>query len=971
MVTPISPPSTEQVLAAIQQLYLPSSDKSKQRDANIWLEDFQKTPSAWTVADTLLRSPAVGPEAHTFAAQTFRQKIMYDLEQIPPPQRAALRDSIVTLLHIYKSSPSSVTIQLCLALADLAIQYFQWDDPVGQMIASYGSDASMASVLLDFLKVLPEELYENPRIPVEKDDIDRRGEALLTKKVKDVLTLILAYSQSPGITNGMRHRLLSCLFTWLKSGQVDVATVVGTPIVDYAFVALQTEELFEVASDAISEMVCRSVIPQDVTDTVTPSIVAANMYPRLLALRPMLYEAIQEDDTEKMRTLARIYADAGAAYVSQMMLQPEFFAGLVEVNLTCTAVDELDIVRVTFHFWFSLSETLVLPEHANARAFFIPIYIRLIDVMIKHLNYPQDLARWTADERDDFKDFRYVMGDVMKDCVRIVGEGPALARPHAILKGFMIASSQQSATTVAPPTLDPNIPWQSIEAPLFALRVMGAAISKTEDVYLPEIMSWLPQLPPHPKVKYAAILLIGRYAEWTKRHSTFIPYQLNFVSKGFDDADCTAASSQAMRFLCESCGLLLVDYLNELHPFYNQLMSKLGKEDRREVAEAISHVIAAVPLPRLLEALQTFCLPIAQQLHTIATVGRHPTDSDAEIKVILNAEDQLEILTIFFKVVKPMEIIPNTPHPLVLLLSDLWPVTKILLHNYKATRLSEGIARFLRHAVETCKHHLGNLTPQILDALCEAYDETGLSCYLWVAKICVITLGSDETSEGRAIFAMAERMVVKTLRVLSASAAHDMDSHAEVIEDFFRLLQECIIVCPLLVMSSSALPTLLGLAQGCFSLTQPDPLLSVLRFIRDLFGMASTRFHIHQLPLSYATAVTELGRAHGQALVELVWRGILFDFPRTSVAEAGSILRVLADLLPNELVTWTQGVIDTLHDAGSASIRGALNGDVFMQKFKAALSETEFGATKRCIQDFASSYRRRNLIDARATRGAR
>ncbi|TPX35653.1 hypothetical protein SmJEL517_g01960 [Synchytrium microbalum] len=963
MVTPIGPPSTEQVLAAIQQLYQPTSDKTKQREASVWLEDFQKTASAWAVADALLRSPSVGLEAHTFAGQTFRQKIVYDLEQLPSDSRASLRDSIVSLLHTYRQAPRSLTTQLCLALADLAIQYLEWTDPVGQMMSTYGSDPEMVAVLLDFLSVLPEELFENIKIPIEKDDFKNRQDSLLTHKSKDVLSLLLVYAQTPAMTNGMKQRMFSCLCSWLRFGEVDVATIVGTPIIDYAFGALQIEELFDVAADVICEIVNRSVA-SNIKDTVTPSIVANSMYPRLLALHPMLDESIKEEDTEKIKTLTRIFADAGAAYVEQMMLNPQPFAGLIEANIICTAIDDLEVVRVTFPFWYHLSEMVIMEQYAAARTFLIPTYIRLTDIMIKHLKYPSDLGRWTALERDEFRDFRHVMGDVLKDCVRVVGEGPALARPHAMLKGFMLTSTQGGDQ---PPTLDPSIPWQSIEAPLFALRTMGTCISHTENVYLPEIMSWLPQLPSHSKVKYAAILVIGRYAEWTRLHPNYIPYQLNFISKGFDDAESTAAAAQAMKFLCESCGVLLVDYLNELHPFYNQLMTRLDRSDRRDVAEAIGHVIAAVPLARLLEVLQSFCLPVAQQLHSVAMMGRPANDPDAEVKIILAAEDQLDVLTVFFQVVKPSaEIPPNTPHPLVILLSDLWPVIKALFDNYKGTRLSEALCRLLRHAIESCKYHIAALTPQILDVLYTAYDETGLACYLWVAKACTANLGNPDTPEGRAVFAMIERMAVTTLRVLSA-ASPNIDSQAEAVEDFFRLLLECIDVCPILVMSSTALPTLLGLAQGCFGLTQPDPLLSVLRFIRDLLSMASARYHAHRLPLTYAKGITEMARQHGKQLVEQVWRGILFDWPRTSVSEGGSILKVLGDVVPDS-IAWTRTVIESLPDVGTVAGRGALNGDVFMTKFQGAVNDEEWSPLKRVVQDFATAYRRRNLIDARSHR---
>ena len=147
-------------------------------------------------------------------------------------------------------------------------------------------------------------------------------------------------------------------------------------------------------------------------------------------------------------------------------------------------------------------------------------------------------------------------------------------------------------------------------------------------------------------------------------------------------------------------------------------MTRLDRSDRRDVATAIEHVIAAVPLARLLEVLQSFFLPLAQQLHS------------------------------------------------VLLFSDLRPVIESLFRNYKGTPLSEALCRLLPHAIESWKYHLAALAPQILDVSCSAYDETGLACYLWVAKACTSNLGNSDTPEGRAVFAIMV-VVIQVVMVIN------------------------------------------------------------------------------------------------------------------------------------------------------------------------------------------------------------
>ena len=49
-----------------------------------------------------------------------------------------------------------------------------------------------------------------------------------------------------------------------------------------------------------------------------------------------------------------------------------------------------------------------------------------------------------------------------------------------------------------------------------------------------------------------------------------------------------------------------------------------------EVTEAVSHVIAAVPFPKLSEPVNLFCHPMAQRLQEIAAKG--PAASESEIR---------------------------------------------------------------------------------------------------------------------------------------------------------------------------------------------------------------------------------------------------------------------------------------------------------------------------------------------------
>ena len=65
------------------------------------------------------------------------------------------------------TSCKPVVTQLCLALADIAIQLDTWANPTLEMIQLLGASTGHVMYLLEFLSYLPEEVSGNYNIPIE------------------------------------------------------------------------------------------------------------------------------------------------------------------------------------------------------------------------------------------------------------------------------------------------------------------------------------------------------------------------------------------------------------------------------------------------------------------------------------------------------------------------------------------------------------------------------------------------------------------------------------------------------------------------------------------------------------------------------------------------------------------------------------------------------------------------------------
>ena len=228
------------------------------------------------------------------------------------------------------------------------------------------------------------------------------------------------------------------------------------------------------------------------------------------------------------------------------------FCVFLEGLLICTAVDDLDTVRLTANAWFRITEHIHQNNNAQTKAQFFQVYRPLTDILVKHMQYPLDYSSMTAQDRDEFRDNRHEIGDILKDCVRVLGDEAALEAPYLVLKKFYGLDAGVNSKVV----------WQEVEAPLFSLRVMCREISQNESKYIPEIMSMLPKLPSHPKVKYAAILVIGRFAPWTNMHPEMRTHQLDFVCTGVQsEKDTTIAASHAFRDLCKYCNKVTLKFV--------------------------------------------------------------------------------------------------------------------------------------------------------------------------------------------------------------------------------------------------------------------------------------------------------------------------------------------------------------------------------------------------------------------------
>ena len=406
-----------------------------------------------------------------------------------------------------------------------------------------------------------------------------------------------------------------------------MSDIVNSPLLRIIFSSLDKEASFDAATDCLCTIFRET---RDVDDYLSDIQL---LLPQVLALQPRIRAKAEEEDEEAFKGLTRIFAEAGEAWVVLIAREPSSFRPLVEAILECAARDpDKDAIAVTFRFWYELKLYLVLERYIDARVQYVDVYSKLVDVMMKQLEYPSpdqpesvDLFDGDREAEEKFREFRHYIGDVLKDCCEIMGVPECLNKVLDRIKLWMSNYGNQATGDSVPH-------WQLLEAPIFSMRAMGRMVDKEENLILPQIMPLIVQIPKHEKLRFAAIMALGRYTEWTANHPELLGAQFTYIvsSFGTDSKEVIRAAALAMKFLCNDCKHLLSDQIVQLQQFYDQTLDRLPGVSQEELTEGVANVVAVQPPGQTYDLMKLYCDPLMARLMTKANQA---TNEDKKLDV--------------------------------------------------------------------------------------------------------------------------------------------------------------------------------------------------------------------------------------------------------------------------------------------------------------------------------------------------
>lgn len=874
-------PDEQSVLAALQSLYSDPDANAKQQ-ANDALLRFQKTPQAWSTANTLLLSPKLPLEARMFAAQTFRAKVTFDLEQLPMEAQLQLRDTLLHALEQSASGPRVVQTQLCLALAALALQMPEahWSRVVPGMIEKFGQSPLTVGVLLEFLTVLPEEVSTNHRIPVDNTAYHERVPQLLTEHSDTVLQVLVMYMQADGITTAIQATVFSCLRSWLKTGEVSARQLAHTPLLDCAFHALASEELFDVAVDVVCDLINETQEIEENTDVVE------RLLPQITALRVMLDAA--GDDEDKVRGLCRIFVQAGETYHMLCLQHGDAMQPIVKAILDCASYHDLDIVQITFRFWYLLASDVHraaeqgLPSAEPYRA----LYEQLFAVILRHLRFPDDDNALTGQERDDFRSFRHYMGDTLKDCCYVLGAEVCIERSLKLIDEALAQPESQ-------------IHWQDMESPLFSMRSMGGQIDLRDSVVIPRVFAVVPRLPPHPRLRYAGLLVMSRYTEWIAEHPDHVGDVFAFITASFEgaDKDIAAAGAQALNFLCQDCHEHMLPYFPQLLDFFCTMRDTLSVDDMLALSEAIAHVISAMSPQDAAPALLLVAQPLLEGVHTVTTL---PAAGKSEL---MRAADRMEQLARILQVIG-VSLTSTLPAQCASTCSEAYAVLDRLLERHGDVYfISERASALVRRALLFFGRCAEPSLPALLERFATCFEATGYSGYVWIIgkSIDQFAGGADATLNAQLTQAF-QRVTQKVTLLLAESPSPDAVS--DVLDDYLHTCLVTLNSAGEILWSPSTLPAVYATAIRAMTAMLPN----VVGIAADVVRAVTESTP----PPAQADVLQGVLQEQGDDVCRVMVQGLVTHFPPENMPVVIATLQTLGTRLPSALPTWLQSAAQTL-----------------------------------------------------------
>ncbi|CAN6449471.1 unnamed protein product [Victoria cruziana] len=789
------------LVEALTALYH-NPDSNVRHQANHWLQEFQHSIISWEVSDSLLHDANSNLETLVFCSQTLKTKIQRDFEELPAAAFCPLRDSLYALLKHLSNGPSKVRTQICIALASLAV-HVPMENWGGGGILNWlkqemNSSPDYMPSFLELLAILPQEAFSYK--VAARPERRRRFQDELVMSIGlalDLLTYCLNVTK-------FQEQVLEAFASWLRLNHgISAATLVSHPLVVAALSSLRLNSLPDASVNVICELI-RSTVSENPGGLSAQMPLIQVLVPHVMGLRDQFKDPSKDEDDVK--AMARLFSDMGDSYVDMIATGSDESMMIVQALLEVAAHPDYDIASMTFNFWHSLQVSLtewqsysslgtkdaIRAERDRRIAMFKPTFETLISLVAFRVHYPQDYEDFSKEDKRDFKQSRYAVGDILIDAASVLG-GDAVVK--ILFMNFVKSVGNCEAN-------DWN--WRASEAALYCIRSVANAVPSNEVEVMPQVFAILPKLPHQPQLLQTTCFTIGAYSAWLNASSAALPLLpsiVDILTRGMTASeDSAAAACMAFRNVCDACRKKLCGSLDGLFHIYHRAVSgdggyKLCTEDSLQLVEALSMVITELSSDQAKKALEALCLQAVSPLQEIINQGVESVKQLNPTKFTVH----IDRLANIFRYVDHPEAVGDA-------FERIWPLFKAIFdHRAWDMRTMEALCRACKYAVRTSGKFIMVTIGDMLSVVQEQYRLHHQPCFLYLSSEVIKIFGS-EPSCASYLGCLIESLFGHTTHLLTK--IEEFTARPDIADDCFLLASRCIRYCPQIFVPSSIFSSL-------------------------------------------------------------------------------------------------------------------------------------------------------------------
>ncbi|XP_020287942.1 transportin-3 isoform X2 [Pseudomyrmex gracilis] len=946
------PPSLETVYEAVCTLYS-NSNPAQSGKASLWLGELQKSVYAWKIADEMLHEKR-NIESCYFAAQTMRTKIQQSFHELPQEAHVSLRSSLMEhISQIDEHTNSAIATQLCLALADLALQMPSWQKPVIDLINRFGPNSTTVWALLEIMTVLPEEVNSRSlRLgDNHRQHILNEFNACADHVIEFLKLCLTRNSDSIQIQN----TIFRCFTSWVIVHAIPLEAVPSSDVVAYALQILGNDmansQLHETATDCIC--VILQVLGEETNDkrdnelSVQLQQLQLCLFTSVKNLEPPYHLSVAHEDMEKSVNYCRMFTELAEAFLETMVTGCEggkkhYSVEILDLVLTCVGHHDYEVAQITFNLWYRLSEILYHKNSDDLTAVFRPHIERLINALRRHCQKEPDHVGLVEEGGggEEFVDFRNRVSELIKDVVFVVGSSHCFRQ--------MFSSLTEGPGSDGQPRDPPT--WDVTEAALFVMQAVAKNILPEENDVVPKVVEAILNLPEntHIAVRYTSILLLGELCEWIEKHPQSLQPVLNFLLACLSKKGLGTAASGALLSICTACPYMVSHFSGLLQIARSLTDFDISNDAAVSLLKGISVVLARLPHEELTPAMRELCY---LQGSPLLTLSRQlvPYQRGSMIDPVV----WLDRLAVIFKHTRLLIDDINKPHPCQSVLTEVWPVLSGILETYqKDARVIERCCRCIRFAVRCVGQHSAHLLEPIIKRIVPLYTAHKHSCFLYVGSILVDECAIDSECIWN-LLNMLQALIYPAFALLEQEDG--LKNHPDTVDDLFRLCARFVQRAPIPLLHSSVIGSIVDCAILACSLDHRDANSSVMKFFYDLLHCGRSYKDSSDYTMRQQL-IKNMLQGKGQILVTKLLHAAVFELSSYMLSDVADVIIELTRTDTEQMSKWLEEAIKTMPSQNAGGALTATPEQLLEFHSTVTRSDSPKDVT-HALRDFARLYR--------------